>query len=72
LALGDLGAITALGFLDAGRVFEQESFKITSDGVKVGGGGGIAIRILRSSIFAFNFAGGPDGFNFSLGSGWMF
>jgi outer membrane protein assembly factor BamA len=72
LALGDLGAITALGFLDAGRVFEQEGFKITTDGVKVGGGGGIAVRILRSSIFAFNFAGGPDGFNFSLGSGWMF
>jgi hypothetical protein len=40
--------------------------------VKVGGGGGIALRILRSSIFAFNFAGGPDGFNFSVGSGWMF
>jgi outer membrane protein assembly factor BamA len=72
LAFGDLGAITLLGFLDAGRVFEQESFKITTDGVKVGGGGGVALRILRSSIFAFNFAGGPDGFNFSVGSGWMF
>jgi len=72
LAFGDLGAITLLAFLDAGRVFEQETFKITTDGVKVGGGGGIGLRILRSSIFAFNFAGGPDGFNFSVGSGWMF
>jgi outer membrane protein assembly factor BamA len=72
LAFGDLGAITLLGFLDAGRVFEQENFKLTTDGVKVGGGGGIGLRILRSSIFAFNFAGGPDGFNFSVGSGWMF
>ena len=72
LPFGDLGAITLLAFLDAGRVFEQENFKLTTDGVKVGGGGGVGVRILRSSIFAFNFAGGPDGFSFSVGSGWMF
>jgi hypothetical protein len=72
LALGDLGAITLIAFADAGRVFEQESFKLTTDGIKVGGGGGIGIRILRSTIFPFNFAGGPDGFQFSVGSGWMF
>jgi outer membrane protein assembly factor BamA len=72
LSFGDLGAITLLAFLDAGRVFEQENFRITTEEVKVGGGGGIGLRILRSSIFTFNFAGGPDGFNFSVGSGWMF
>jgi outer membrane protein assembly factor BamA len=72
LALGDLGAITLIGFLDAGRVFEGEPFKLTLDEVKVGGGGGLGIRLLRSTIFTFNFAGGPDGFNFSVGSGWMF
>jgi outer membrane protein assembly factor BamA len=72
LSFGDLGAITLLAFLDAGRVFEQENLRITTEGVKVGGGGGIGLRILRSSIFTFNFAGGPDGFNFSVGSGWMF
>jgi hypothetical protein len=72
LSLGDLGAITLLGFVDAGRVFEGEKFKLTTKGVKVGGGGGIGFRILRSTIFTLNFAGGPDGFNASLGSGWMF
>jgi outer membrane protein assembly factor BamA len=72
LALGDLGAITLLGFVDAGRVFEGESFKLTTEDLKVGGGGGVGLRLLRSTIFTFNFAGGPDGFNFSLGSGWMF
>jgi outer membrane protein assembly factor BamA len=72
LSFGDLGAVTLLAFLDAGRVFEQENFKITTGEVKVGGGGGVGVRILRSSIFTFNFAGGPDGFNFSVGSGWMF
>jgi outer membrane protein assembly factor BamA len=72
LAFGDLGAITLLAFLDAGRVFEQESWKLTTRDMKVGGGGGVALRILRSTIFTFNFAGGPDGFNFSVGNGWMF
>jgi outer membrane protein assembly factor BamA len=72
LPFGDLGSVTLLAFLDAGRVFERENFSVTSNGVKVGGGGGVALRILRSSIFTFNFAGGPDGFNFSVGSGWMF
>ncbi|HEX6433538.1 MAG TPA: BamA/TamA family outer membrane protein [Gemmatimonadales bacterium] len=72
LAFGDLGAVTLLAFTDAGRVFEGESFKLTTDDLKVGGGGGVALRILRSSIFTFNFAGGPDGFNFSVGTGWMF
>jgi hypothetical protein len=72
LSLGDLGAITLLGFVDAGRVFEEENFKLTTKDLKVGGGGGIGIRILRSTIFTINLAGGPDGFNSSLGSGWMF
>ena len=31
LPFGDLGAITLLAFLDAGRVFEQESFKLTTE-----------------------------------------
>jgi outer membrane protein assembly factor BamA len=72
LPFGDLGAVTLIAFLDAGRVFEGESFKLTTDAVKVGGGGGVALRILRSSIFTLNLAGGPDGFNYSVGSGWMF
>jgi outer membrane protein assembly factor BamA len=72
LPFGDLGAVTLIAFLDAGRVFEGESFKLTTDAMKVGGGGGVALRILRSSIFTLNLAGGPDGFNYSVGSGWMF
>ena len=72
LPFGDLGALTVLAFMDVGRVFEEESFEITADDMRVGGGGGIALRILRSTIFTFNFAGGPDGFNFSVGNGWMF
>lgn len=69
---GDLGAVTVLAFLDAGRVFEGESFRLTTEDLQVGGGGGVAVRVLRTAIFVFNFAGGPDGFNFSFGNGWMF
>jgi hypothetical protein len=40
--------------------------------MKVGGGLGVAIRILRSSIFVVNYGRGPEGGNWSAGSGWMF
>ena len=72
LPFGDLGAITLVGFLDVGRVFEGEGFKLTTKDMKVGGGGAVGFRILRSTIITLNFAGGPDGFNFSVGNGWMF
>jgi Omp85 superfamily domain len=72
ISFGDLGAITLIGFFDAGRVFEGESFKLTTKDMKFGGGGGFALRIMRSAILTFNLAGGPDGFNYSVGSGWMF
>jgi hypothetical protein len=72
LSLGDLGGVTLVAFLDAGRVFEGEDFSLTTEKMKVGGGGAVALRILRSSIFTFNYARGPDGGNFSVGSGWMF
>jgi hypothetical protein len=72
LPFGDLGAITLIAFVDAGRVFEEEGFRLTTKDMKVGGGGGFALRILRSTIITFNFAGGPDGFNYSVGNGWAF
>ena len=70
--LGDLGAVTLLGFIDAGRVFEGESFRLTTNDLHVGGGGGFAVRVLRSTIFVFNFAGGGDEFNFTMSTSWMF
>jgi outer membrane protein assembly factor BamA len=72
LNLGDLGAFTLMGFFDAGRVFETEDFKLTTKGMKIGGGGGLAIRLMRFTIWTLNFGAGPDGFQFSAGSGWSF
>ena len=50
----------------------QENQELESNKLHVGGGGGLAIRILRSTVLQFNFAGGPDGFQFSMGTGWAF
>jgi hypothetical protein len=72
LNAGDLGAVTALGFLDGGRVFEREDLTLTTRGWDWGYGGGLALRILRSAVLTFNFAGGGDGFTFSTGMGWSY
>lgn len=72
LDVGDYGAVTLIGFVDGGRVFEEEKFELSASEWKVGGGGGVALRVLRSSILVFNFAGGPAGFTFSMGTGWAF
>lgn len=72
LNLGDYGALTALVFVDAGRVFDVEPFKITTADWHTSVGAGLALRVLRSSIATFNFSDGPDGFEFEVGTGWMF
>ncbi len=72
LDAGDYGAITVLAFMDAGRVFENTGFELTLSDHQVGYGGGLALRILRWALLTFNFAGGPDGFTFSMGQGWAF
>lgn len=72
LNFGDYGAFTAVGFLDAGRVKEHPGGGGEPDRFRIGGGAGLALRILRTTVLQFNFAGGPDGFLFSMGTGWMF
>lgn len=72
LDAGGYGGLTAIGFLDAGRVFDSNDFTLTTEDMKVGGGVGLALRILRSTIFTFNLGRGPDGTEFTVGSGWMF
>ena len=69
LNFGDFGAISAIGFFDGGLVQENED---ESNKLHIGGGAGLALRILRSTVLQLNFAGGPDGFLFSMGTGWAF
>jgi hypothetical protein len=70
LDFADFGAIGATAFLDAGRV--TEGLPGESKDLHVGGGGGLFLRILRSTMLSFNFAGGADGFKFSMGTGYGF
>ena len=69
--VGDYGGVTVVAFLDAGRTF-QEGPRLTLSDLRVGGGGGVALRVVRSAILNFNFATGPDGFTFSMLNGWPF
>ncbi len=72
LDLATLGAISAIGFVDAGRVFEGEKFRLTTDDLKVGEGAGLALRLLRSTLFTFNLAHGDEGWNFTMNGRWLF
>ena len=65
--------LTLVGFLDAGRVFDQgESFALTTDGLKVGGGAGIFVQVMRTGIVGTTVAAGPDGLRLDLHSHWPF
>jgi hypothetical protein len=69
---GDIGRLGAMAFLDAGRVFEGEDFRLTLKALSVGGGGGLWFRVLRSTIVTATVARGPDGTRVTLSNGWMF
>jgi len=40
--------------------------------VKVGGGIGVALRVLRTAAFTLSVARGPEHTRLAFGSGWMF
>jgi hemolysin activation/secretion protein len=65
-------ALTAIVFVDAGRVFEGEKVRLTGDEIHVGAGVGLALRILRSTSIVVDVARGSDTIRFNIGSGWAF
>lgn len=71
LNAGDLGAITLIAFADYAHVSDNLA-RIRKDTDQWGGGGGIALRVLRSAHLTTNFAGGSQGFRFSMGTNWSF
>jgi hypothetical protein len=69
---GDYGAAGVVLFGDAGRVFEDEDFRLTFDDWTVGGGAGIWARVLRNNVFVFT-VGAAEGRPFvGFRSGWAF
>lgn len=65
-------AVTLLGFLDAGRVFETEAFRLTTDDLHVGGGGGLFLRWGRSGVFGTTLGVGPDGTVVQVNTSWAY
>lgn len=53
-------------------ITDPEPFRLTTEGLKVGGGVGLAFRILRANILSLTAARGPDGTKVMVGSGWSF
>lgn len=64
--------ITLIGFADAGRVFEGENLRITTDDLDVSAGGGLVFQLLREALFGVQVAGGPEGARFDVSGGWAF
>ncbi len=53
-------------------IIDPDPFRLTTEGLKVGGGVGLAFRILRANILSLTAARGPDGTKVMVGSGWSF
>lgn len=61
-----------IGWVDAGRVFEDEGFSLTLRDWTVGAGTGVAFRVLRTNIFTVTAGAGGEGMNLTFKAGWMF
>jgi outer membrane protein assembly factor BamA len=71
-AIPTLIRVTIVGFLDAGRVFEPEPFRLTTHGMSVGGGGGLFIQLGRAGILGGTAGFGPDGLVVQAHTRWTF
>ncbi len=60
------------GFLDAGRVFEGESLRLTTEQLKVGGGIGLFLQLGRAGIIGTTAGVGPDGVVFDFSTRWIY
>jgi hypothetical protein len=85
LNMGDFGAITAIAFVDGGRVFADTNstslilltdreragrLRLTLDDWQWGAGGGIALRVLRAATLTITASGGDGETRWYVGSGW--
>lgn len=61
-----------VGFLDAGRVFEGQSLRLTTEDLGVGGGVGLFLQLGRAGIIGATIGGGPDGVAFNFSTRWAY
>lgn len=67
-----LYALTAVAFLDAGRVFEKGKLRLTTSELHIGAGGGLFVRWRRVAILGSTIAMGPDGVVFHVHNRWTY
>jgi hypothetical protein len=71
-AVPTLARVTLVAFLDAGRVFEPDPFKLTTKGMQVGGGGGLFLQFGRAGILGTTLGVGPDGLTLLAHTRWTY
>jgi hypothetical protein len=64
--------VTLLGFFDTGRVFEDESFKLTTKDLKVGGGVGLFFQLARAGVVGMTLGYGPMGAAMDFATRWTY
>lgn len=64
--------VTLVGFFDTGRVYFSEDFRLTTEGLKNGGGGGVILQIFRAGVIGTTLGFGPDGGVLQFHTRWSF
>lgn len=72
LAFPTLFRMTAVGFVDAARVFPVGEFTVTTDDLMVGGGVGLVAQFFRTGILGTTAGLGPDGLVWFFHTRWPF
>ena len=63
---------TAVGFVDAARVFPPGEWTLTASDIAVGGGLGLFLQFFRTGVLGTTAGLGPDGVVFSFHTWWPF
>jgi hypothetical protein len=64
--------LTLAAFFDAGRVFESEEFRITTEDLAVGGGLALYLQFTRAGILGTTVGLGPDGVVLDVATRWTY
>ncbi len=65
-------SVSLIGFVDAGRVFTDGGFRLTTNGMHVGGGSGVVATIGRAGVLGLSFGVSDDGLRPYVHSRWSF
>lgn len=59
--LPTLVRVVLLGYVDAGRVFQNEEFRLTTEGLHWGGGGGVLVHMFRTAVLGVSVGWAGEG-----------